>query len=131
MQEEQTTEVRETNAVEGDTNIKRQTVATSNAASTTTVVGRLIWFVIGFIIVMLALRVLLLLLGANKGNAFVDLVYGISGVFAWPFYGIFGYEPSYGKSVFEVSSVVAMLVYALIGWGVAKLVTIGQKHPDA
>ncbi len=130
MQEEQTTEVRETNAVDGNTNVRRQTVATSNTASGTTVLSRVIWYIVGFIIVMLALRVLLLLLGANKGNAFVDLVYGVSGVFAWPFYGIFGYEPTYGKSVFEVSSVVAMLVYALIGWGVAKLVTIGQKHPE-
>lgn len=93
-----------------------------------TLAVRIVSFIVGFIVTLLALRILLLLLAANQGNAFVDFVYGLSGVFAVPFYGIFDYEPVYGESVFEISSVVAILVYALIGWGIAKLLTINSQR---
>ncbi|MEO5498929.1 MAG: hypothetical protein ABIR46_00340 [Candidatus Saccharimonadales bacterium] len=41
---------------------------------------------------------------------------------------MFSYEPSYGVSYFEVSTLVAMVIYALIGWGVAKLFTLGSNR---
>ena len=90
--------------------------------------ARLIHFIFGFIIASLLIRMVLLLLGANQGNAFVDFIYSISGVFAAPFYGIFAYTPSYGASVLEVSSIVAVIVYALVSWGLVSLVTLGT-HP--
>ena len=86
------------------------------------------WYIVGFIIVLLVLRLVLLLLGANDNNAFVGFVYALSGVFAWPFYGIFSYQPAYGQSVLEVSSLVAIAVYALIGWGVSKLFTLNSAR---
>jgi len=120
-EERQTTELRETNIQDGPTSVRRQTVARESRADGRVVAGRVVWYIVGFIITLLALRIILLLLGANENNAFVGFVYGLSGVFAWPFYGIFSYVPAYGQSVFEASSVVGILVYALIGWGLAKL----------
>tara|TARA_B100002049_G_C16026534_1_gene352624 strand:- start:384 stop:737 length:354 start_codon:yes stop_codon:yes gene_type:complete len=94
------------------------------------VAQRVVWYITGFIVVILGLRVLLQLLGANQGNPFVDLVYGVSGFFAAPFFGMFSYDPSYGVSYLEVGTVVAMLVYALAGWGIAKLFTLGSRHAE-
>ena len=103
-------------------------VVREDGASRSVVAERVVWYVTGVIIALLALRLILQLLGANQGNAFVDLVYGLSGVFAAPFFGMFSYEPSYGVSFFEVSTLVAILIYALLGWGVARLFTLGSRR---
>ncbi len=130
-EERQTTEVRETNLQDGPTTVQRQTVAQSTQVDGRIVASRVVWYIIGLIIILLVLRMVLLLLGANENNAFVGFVYALSGVFAWPFYGIFSYQPAYGHSVFEVSSLVAIIVYALIGWGLARLFTLNATTPHA
>lgn len=128
--EESTREVRTTDEQVGNTTIERQTVSESASAPTGTVAQRVVWYIVGIILALLALRVVLLLLGANRDSAFVDFVYSLSGIFAAPFYGIFSYEPSYGISTLELSSLVAMAIYALVGWGVAKLFTLGSNRAD-
>lgn len=127
--DQQTTEVREERRVDGDTQVERRTVASSRKVSSTTVAVRVVWYIAGIIIALLLLRILLLLLAANQGNAFVDFIYGLSGFFAMPFYGIFSYQPVYGKSTFEISSVVAVVIYLLVAWGVAKLLTLTSNRP--
>ena len=124
----ETREVQTTDEQVGATNVQRQTVSEASSAPSNVVAQRIVWYVIGFIIALLTLRLVLQLLGANQGNAFVDLVYGLSGIFAAPFFGMFSYTPSYGVSYFEVSTLVAILIYALIGWGIAKLFTLNSTH---
>ncbi len=127
-QEQQTTEVRNTNERYGDTSVQRQTVRRDTTASPQVVLARFVWFIVGVISTIIALRVILLLLAANQGSAFVDFVYGLGGFFAAPFFGIFSYTPAYGSSVFEISSVVAIVIYVLIGWGITKLITLGSTR---
>lgn len=122
-EERQTTEVRSTDVQDGNTNVQRETVATSRSVDGAVVAQRIVWYIAGFIIVFLALRVLLLLLAANEGNFFVDLVYTLGGFFAAPFSGIFG-SPTMGQSFFDTASVVAIVVYALLAWGIAKAFTL-------
>jgi hypothetical protein len=93
-------------------------------------VQRVIYYFAGVIVVLLALRITLLLLAANQGSPFVDFVYALSGFFAGPFYGIFSYQPTYGQSTLEVSSIVAILVYALIALGVAKLTMLTSSRDE-
>lgn len=129
MQEDKQTEVRETTTQVGDTSVAQQTVSTRVQTSGVVVAQRIVWFIAGLISIIIALRFALLLLGANQAAGFTDLVYGISGVFVAPFVGIFG-EPTYGTSVFEVSSLLAIAVYLLIAFGIAKLLTIGRPHEE-
>jgi hypothetical protein len=128
--EQQTTEVRNTEVQNGATNVQRQTVSHSEKADSRVVASRVVWYIAGFIIILLVLRVVLYLLGANQGSGFVDFLYAISGVFAAPFYGIFQ-QPAYGSSVLDSASLVAIVVYALIAWGVAKLFTLNRTTGDA
>ncbi|MGB3023574.1 MAG: hypothetical protein WBB39_02095 [Candidatus Saccharimonadales bacterium] len=128
---QETREVRTTDAQVGNTNVQRQTVKAVSSAPMSIVAQRVVWYIVGFIVVVLALRLVLQLLGANEGNGFVDLVYAFSGVFAAPFFGMFSYTPAYGVSYFEVSTIVAMLIYSLLGWGIAKLFTLNSNHPAA
>lgn len=129
-QEEKVTEVRESNTVQDGANVRRQSVATSQSVDNGVIARRVIYYIAGFIIALLALRLVLLLLAANQGAPFVDFVYALSGMFAWPFYGIFSYQPSYGQSTFEISTVVAIIVYALIAMGLAKLLTLTSNRTD-
>lgn len=89
-----------------------------------------VWYVYGLIAFLLGIRMLLKLLGANSGNAFVSFVYSISGVLSAPFDSIFGVasaEAGQTRSVFEPSILVAIAVYGLIAWGIAKLLTLNEK----
>lgn len=130
MQEDmQETEVRETTVQDGNTAVQRQTVARNSHVSSAVIMQRVVWFIIGFINVVIAMRFVLLLLGANRGAAFTDFVYSLSAPFVAPFVGIFG-EPVYGQSVFEVSSLLAIAVYTLIGWGIAKLITLTRPQDE-
>lgn len=126
---EVTQEVRSEEPV-ANTNVKREVVTDTTTVSNSVVAQRVVWYVTGVIVALLALRLVLQLLGANEGNGFVDFIYGLSGVFAAPFFGMFSYEPSYGVSYFEVSTLVALVIYTLVGWGVAKLFTLGSRRTE-
>jgi hypothetical protein len=90
--------------------------------------ARVIWFIAGVINTLLVLRFVFVLLGANAGNGFVNFIYSVSHPFAAPFFGIFGYSTHYGVSRFESSTIVAILVYTLVAWGLTRLVTIRQPE---
>lgn len=107
-------------------NQARETVGTG--VSPAVFIARAVYFIFGAIITFIVLRVVLLLLGANPANAFVDFVYSISAVFVEPFFGVFAYTPTYGPSVIEVTSLIAIITYALVCWGLVSLTTLGSRH---
>ena len=69
---------------------RRSQVHTEVRAPIESVVARVVWFVFGAIEVLIAIRFVLKLLGANVAAGFVQFVYGLSGVFMAPFSTIFG-----------------------------------------
>ncbi len=85
--------------------------------------ARVIYYILGVLEVILLLRFLFRLLGANAGNGFVAFLYNLSYVFAAPFLGIFT-NPGQGNNVFEITTLIAMLIYALIAWGLVSLVRL-------
>ena len=103
-----------------------RTTATRTRTSSGTLAKRIVYYIGGVIIALIALRFLLLLLGANQGSGFVDFIYGLSGIFVAPFVGIFG-EPTFGVSYVETSSIVAIVVYALLTIGIGKLFTLNRS----
>lgn len=130
MEEEtQQTEVRETTTQNGNANVRTQTVAHREPPSGSVVAQRVVWFIAGLVSIIIALRFVFLLLGANQGAAFTDFVYSLSAPLVAPFVGIFG-EPAYGQSVFEVSSLLAIAVYLLIAWAITKLLTLDRPRDE-
>src|SRR5579883_650406 len=66
--------------------------------------------------VVLALRFLLKLIGANPSNPFTGFLYSLSNIFLFIFNGIVT-NPTFGPAhaeVFEVTTLIAMIVYGLI-----------------
>ena len=94
----------------------------------------IVYYILGVFEVLFTFRLVFKLLGANPGSAFVSFIYTVSGVFIAPFNGIFRSAVNEGletKSVLEPTTIVAMIVYALIAYGVAKLIEIYGTPKDA
>ena len=87
----------------------------------------LVYFFFGVLEILLVFRLILKLMGASIASAFVGLIYGLTGIFIAPFEGIFhrGFAPGVETtSVLEPSTLVAIIVYAVLAWGIVKLVRI-------
>lgn len=82
-----------------------------------------IWFVTGVVDVLIGLRFLLKLLGASQASSFTVFIYGVTEPLVAPFRGIFP-EGARQTFVFEPAALVAIVIFALIGWGLATLVRI-------
>lgn len=126
MDEQQQVSVEETDSAG---NVSQRTT-TSKVASTRNgpfQASYIVYYIVGLIEVLLAFRLVFKLLGANAGNAFVSFIYDLSAIFVAPFTGIFHTATTAGvdaTAVFEPATVIAMIIYALIGWGIAKLIGV-------
>ncbi len=94
---------------------------------------RIVYYILGILEALFAFRLIFKLLGANPGSAFVSFIYTISGVFLAPFNGIFRAAVNSGietQSVLEPTTIIAMIVYALIAYGIVRLIQIYGTPPD-
>lgn len=90
-------------------------------------VKRIIYFILGVIEVLLAIRLVFKFLGANPSSNFVSYIYTTTQGLLAPFHAIFRSTATQGietTAVLEPSTMIAMVVYALIAWGFVKLIVI-------
>jgi len=88
----------------------------------------LIWLMFGILEALIALRIGLKLIGANPGSPIVDLIYGFTNLFLFPFTGMVG-SPTAGNMQLELSSMFAMLIYGLIAWALERIVWLVFYRP--
>ena len=86
-------------------------------------ITQLVWLIFGLIDALIAIRIFLKLIAANPNSGFAIFVYGITAPFVAPFVGL-TITPSADGVVFEISSLIAIVVYALIGWIIVKLMWV-------
>ena len=101
---------------------------TAEAARTAYRISAFIWLMFGILISLIGLRVFLKLIGANPGNFFAQFVYSFTDVFLWPFWGLTS-NPSANGMVLEIPSIIALVVYAIIAWAIAKLTWLLLYRP--
>ncbi len=77
----------------------------------------IVGFIVGVVDILIAGRFLGKLLGASSQSAFVNFIYNVTAPLVAPFAGIFG-DTGSKANLFETASVVAVVVYAVIGWGI-------------
>jgi uncharacterized protein YggT (Ycf19 family) len=94
-------------------------------------VVRVVWFIAGVLLVLLAFRFVLALIGANPSNGFANFIYSTSHPFVSPFFSLFSYRLQYGVTRFEIYTLVAMAVYAIVAFGITKLITIDRPAARA
>jgi uncharacterized protein YggT (Ycf19 family) len=89
---------------------------------------RVVGLLFGVLVTLIGLRIILLLLGANAGNALVDVIYAITEPLVAPFRGVFSIDviaPT-GANVLDVGALVALVGWALI----AVLILAILRLPD-
>lgn len=89
---------------------------------------QLIWLLFGILEALIALRIGLMLIGANPNSPIVALIYGFTYLFLFPFEGLIG-SPAAGNMVLELSSMFAMLIYGLIAWATERVVWLVFYRP--
>ena len=89
---------------------------------------QLIWLLFGILEALIALRIGLMLIGANPNSPIVALIYGFTYLFLFPFEGLIG-SPTAGNMVLELSSLFAMLIYGLIAWAAERVVWLVFYRP--
>lgn len=77
-------------------------------------------WVVSIIEFLLAIRLLLVLFGASASSEFVAWFYGLTGRLVEPFFGAFP-NLYLGSFVIELSTIFAMIGYAIIGWLVVQV----------
>lgn len=109
-----------------------ETVVSAKAeVSSTQTVERVIYFLFGILEVLLVFRLIFKLAGASRGSSFVDLIYGLTGIFIMPFNGIFRTATAPGvetTTVLEPATLVAIIVYAVLAWGIVALIRIASRE---
>jgi hypothetical protein len=125
--------VKETVTTQNEGSGEAVNTETKRAATSFQTIEYLIYFFFGALETLLAFRLVLKLTGASIASGFVGLIYGLTGIFILPFEGIFrrGYTQGVETtSVFEPSTLVAIIVYAVVAWGIVKLIRIlsGEKQ---
>lgn len=94
---------------------ERVIVTTGTEPDIATAITTVIYVLLEIIGLVLLLRLILRLFGANPNNTFANLVYSLSDVFMIPFRGIFP-TTSLEGFVFDWSVLVAMIAYAIVGY---------------
>lgn len=117
-----------------DTLTKKTTItAGEGKAEKSQTIGYIIYFLFGVIEVLLIFRLVFKLTGASPVSSFVNFIYSLTQIFIMPFTGIFRQATTEGVetiAVLEPATIVAIVVYAVLAWGISQLVTIlsGRLH---
>lgn len=92
-----------------------------------------VYYILGVLEVLFAVRLIFKLLGANPGSSFVSFIYSVTQVFLLPFVSIFKTAVTKGaetQAVLEPATIIGMVVYALVAWGIIKFIEINKKTKD-
>jgi uncharacterized protein YggT (Ycf19 family) len=126
VRDEVTGTVREESHVTQDTGAGRVMDSAEVVSSATPArrASEVIYLVFGIIDGLLLIRLVLKLLAANPLAGFSKFIYGLTDVFLAPFRNLLPVVGGGSGAVLEMSTVIAIIVYALIGWGLVRLVGI-------
>lgn len=87
---------------------------------------QIVWYILGLLETALAFRFVLKLLGANPEAGFTSFIYGVTSIFTAPFLSVFSLSRVEG-SIFEWTTLLAMLVYWMLAIGIIKLLLMGKS----
>ncbi len=93
-------------------------------------VAQVIYYILGVVETILLFRFALLLFGANSANGFVSFIYNLTSPLVAPFQGVFS-APRQSGSVFETATILAMVVYAVIAYIIARLLFVATDTDES
>jgi len=90
----------------------------------------IIWTILSLLEILLGLRFVLKLIAANPKSGFAVFMYGITAPFLAPFTALVG-TPASGRVILEVTTLIAMAVYALLFWIIVRVLRVLADRPSA
>lgn len=94
------------------------------------VARRVVVFVFGIVQVLILLRIVLLLVGANDNNDLVAAIYNVSGLFVAPFDSVLGRETVRNAgAVLDLAAVVALIGWTLLEALIIAGISIARREP--
>jgi len=87
---------------------------------------QVVWYILGILEALMAFRFVLKLLAANPVAGFTGFVYGVTYPFVAPFLTVFRMSRVEG-SIFEWTTLLAMLVYWLVAAALIKLFVMSRS----
>lgn len=93
---------------------------------------QIVWYLAALLEIILTFRFFLRFSGANPDAGFTSFIYALSWPFAAPFITVFRATVTESK-VFEWTTLLAMVVYLLVAWGIGSLLTMSKtvSTPEA
>lgn len=93
---------------------------------------QIVWFVMGLLVTLIGLRFVIVAMGGSMSAGFGRLLWSVTQPFVYPFLALFNeYDKAMGSGpAIEYASLIAMAVYLLLGWGIARLVALIMTRPQ-
>jgi YggT family protein len=108
---------------------KKRGITAANQNSSVARIVNITYFLFGVLELLLVVRLILHLVGVNAGNGFANLI----DVLSAPFVGLFAsllQNPILGETaVLEITTLIAMLVWAIVGWIVGRVIWLTLSRP--
>ena len=104
-------------------------IAAANQNSAMARIVNIVYFLFGALQLLLAIRVVLRLLGANADNNFANIIYGLSEPLVALFASLLKNPMLSSTAVLEVTTIIAMVVYAIVAWLITRLIWLTLSRP--
>ncbi len=117
-----------TRTVQPNQSTETETVSTQDNSVDPTLVKiiQVIWYLGHLVAILLFLRFLFLLLGANM-TGLVLFIYRVSSIFILPFSGIFP-SPTTGEFFFDSAALLGIIIYYLVVYLIVKAIALFFSH---
>jgi len=89
--------------------------------------SQIVYTIGGIVEALILIRLVLELLAANPNAGFTNLIYSITDPLVAPFQGVFPSPQTHGN-VLDLAAVLAIIVYALLTWAVARLFELIRRR---
>ena len=104
-------------------------IAAANQNSALARIVNIVYFLFGALELLLAVRVLLHLIGANAENGFASFINGLSAPFVAVFANLVQNPVLSTTAVLEITTIIAIIVYAILAWLVGRVVWLALSRP--
>jgi YggT family protein len=104
-------------------------IAAANQNSATARVVKIVYFLFGTLELLLLVRVILRLIGANAENGFASLITSLTAPFVTLFANLVEDPVLSATSTLEITTIVAMIAYAIAAWFAGRMIWLLLSRP--
>jgi hypothetical protein len=108
---------------------KRRGIQAANQNSTVARIVNIVYFLFGVLELLLAVRFILHLVGANAGNGFASFIYGLSSPFVALFSTLLQNPVLSPTATLEITTLIAIVVWAIVAWLVGRSMWLVMSRP--